>query len=172
METSNGNSGTAVSATRPTEARRLAENRRVALFARELRNAYAQAGRPMSDDTLVQVASSLSESVRCRDSEVCAVFAEAKATADIPTQRQLLDALARLRSRACLTEALPAEQAERILRRARLFGELQRFCYLHGLAGEFLDATERGEGGHWANPGLLREVQRRAMGMGFRYAET
>lgn len=156
----------------PTEARHLAENRRVALFARELRNAYAQAGRPMSDDTLVQVASSLSEAVKCRDSEVATVFAEAKATADIPTQRQLLDALARLRSRACLTEALPREQAERILRRASLFGQLQRFCYLHGLAGDFLDATERGDGGRWANPGLLKDVQRRARAMGFRYAET
>ncbi len=160
------------SETRPTEARALAENRRVALFARELRNAYAQAGRPMSDDTLVQVAHSLSEAVRCRDSEVATVFAEAKAAADIPTQRQLLDALARLRSRACLTEALPPEQAERIARRAALFGQLRDFCYLHGLAGEFLDATARGDGGRWANPGLLREVQRRAIGLGFRYAEA
>lgn len=156
---------------RPTEARRLAENRRVALFARELRNAYAQAGRPMSDDTLVQVASSLSESVKCKDSEVGAVFAEAKATADIPTLRQLLDALARLRSRSCLTEALPREQAERIMRRARLFGQLRDFCYSHGLTGAFLDATEKRDG-RWADPGLLRDVQRRAMGMGFRYAET
>lgn len=156
---------------RPTEARMLAENRRVALFARELRNAYAQAGRPMSDDTLVQVAHSLSESVKCRDEEVGAVFAEAKSTADIPTQRQLLDALARLRSRACLTEALPREQAERIFRRAKLFGQLRDFCYLHGLAGAFLDATEKRDG-RWANPGLLRDVQRRAKGLGFRYAET
>lgn len=156
---------------RPTEARRLAENRRVALFARELRNAYAQAGRPMSDDTLVQVASSLSESVKCKDSEVGAVFAEAKAVADIPTLRQLLDALGRLRSRSCLTEALPRGQAERIMRRARLFGQLRDFCYAHGLAGAFFDATEKRDG-RWANPGLLRDVQRRAMGMGFRYAET
>lgn len=156
---------------RPTEARRLAENRRVALFARELRNAYAQAGRPMSDDTLVQVASSLSESVKCKDSEVGAVFAEAKAVADIPTLRQLLDALGRLRSRSCLTEALPREQAERIMRRARLFGQLRDFCYAHGLAGAFFDATEKRDG-RWAKPELLRDVQRRAMGMGFRYAET
>lgn len=156
---------------RPTEARRLAENRRVALFARELRNAYAQAGRPMSDDTLVQVASSLSESVKCKDSEVGAVFAEAKATADIPTLRQLLDALGRLRSRSCLTEALPRGQAERIMRRARLFGQLRDFCYAHGLAGAFFDATEKRDG-RWAKPELLRDVQRRAMGMGFRYAET
>lgn len=156
---------------RPTEARRLAENRRVALFARELRNAYAQAGRPMSDDTLVQVASSLSESVKCKDSEVGAVFAEAKATEDIPTLRQLLDALGRLRSRSCLTEALPREQAERIMRRARLFGQLRDFCYAHGLAGAFFDATEKRDG-RWAKPELLRDVQRRAMGMGFRYAET
>lgn len=156
---------------RPTEARRLAENRRVALFARELRNAYAQAGRPMSDDTLVQVAHSLSESVKCRDSEVGAVFAEAKATADIPTQRQLIDALGRLRSRSCLTEALPKEQAERIMRRARLFGQLRDFCYSHGLTGAFFDATEKRDG-RWAKPELLRDVQRRAMGMGFRYAET
>lgn len=156
---------------RPTEARRLAENRRVALFARELRNAYAQAGHPLSDDTLVQVASSLSESVKCRDSEVGAVFAEAKATADIPTQRQLSEALGRLRARACLTEALPREQAERIMRRARLFGQLRDFCYMNGLAGAFFDATEKRDG-RWANPELLRDVQRRAMGMGFRYAET
>lgn len=156
---------------RPTEARRFAENRRVALFARELRNAYAQAGRPMSDDTLVQVASSLSESVNCKDSEVGAVFAEAKATADIPTLRQLLDALGRLRSRSCLTEALPREQAERIMRRARLFGQLRDFCYTHGLTDAFVDATEKRDG-RWANPGLLRDVQRCAMGMGFRYAET
>lgn len=156
---------------RPTEARRLAENRRVALFARELRNAYAQAGHPLSDDTLVQVASSLSESVKCRDSEVGAVFAEAKATADVPTQRQLSEALGRLRARACLTEALPREQAERIMRRARLFGQLRDFCYMNGLAGAFFDATEKRDG-KWANPELLRDVQRRAMGMGFRYAET
>lgn len=156
---------------RPTEARRLAENRRVALFARELRNAYAQAGHPLSDDTLVQVASSLSESVKCRDSEVGAVFAEAKATADVPTQRQLSEALGRLRARACLTEALPQEQAERIMRRARLFGQLRDFCYMNGLAGAFFDATEKRDG-KWANPELLRDVQRRAMGMGFRYAET
>lgn len=156
---------------RPTEARRLAENRRVALFARELRNAYAQAGHPLSDDTLVQVASSLSESVKCRDSEVGAVFAEAKAVADVPTQRQLSEALGRLRARACLTEALPREQAERIMRRARLFGQLRDFCYMNGLAGAFLDATEKRDG-KWANPELLRDVQRRAMGMGFRYAET
>lgn len=156
---------------RPTEARRLAENRRVALFARELRNAYAQAGRPMSDDTLVQVASSLSESVKCKDAEIGAVFAEAKATADIPTQRQLTEALGRLRARACLTEALPREQAERIMRRARLFGQLRDFCYSHGLAGAFFDATEKRDG-RWADPGLLRDLQRRAMGMGFRYAET
>lgn len=157
--------------TRPTEARRLAENRRVALFARELRNAYAQAGRPLSDDTLVQVASSLSESVKCRDSEVVAVFSEAKAASDIPTLRQLLDALGRLRSRSCLTEALPREQAERIFRRAKLFGQLRDFCYSHGLTGAFFDATEKRDG-RWANPGLLREVQRRAMGMGFRYSDT
>lgn len=157
--------------TRPTEARRLAENRRVALFARELRNAYAQAGHPLSDDTLVQVASSLSESVKCRDSEVGAVFAEAKAVADVPTQRQLSEALGRLRARACLTEALPREQAERIMRRARLFGQLRDFCYMNGLAGAFFDATEKRDG-RWANPELLRDVQRRAMGMGFRYAET
>ena len=156
---------------RPTEARRLAENRRVALFARELRNAYAQAGHPLSDDTLVQVASSISESVKCRDSEVGAVFAEAKAAADIPTQRQLSEALVRLRARACLTEALPREQAERIMRRARLFGQLRDFCYSHGLAGAFFDATEKRDG-RWAKPELLRDVQRRAMGMGFRYAET
>lgn len=156
---------------RPTEARRLAENRRVALFARELRNAYAQAGRPLSDDTLVQVASSLSESVKCRDSEVAAVFSEAKAASDIPTLRQLLDALGRLRSRSCLTEALPREQAERIFRRAKLFGQLRDFCYSHGLTGDFFDATEKRDG-RWANPGLLREVQRRAMGMGFRYSDT
>lgn len=156
---------------RPTEARRLAENRRVALFARELRNAYAQAGHPLSDDTLVQVASSISESVKCRDSEVGAVFAEAKATADVPTQRQLSEALGRLRARACLTEALPREQAERIMRRARLFGQLRDFCYMNGLAGAFFDATEKRDG-KWANPELLRDVQRRAMGMGFRYAET
>ncbi len=156
---------------RPTEARRLAENRRVALFARELRNAYAQAGHPLSDDTLVQVASSLSESVKCRDSEVGAVFAEAKAVADVPTQRQLSEALGRLRARACLTEALPREQAERIMRRARLFGQLRDFCYMNGLAGAFFDATEKRDG-KWANPELLRDVQRRAMGMGFRYAET
>lgn len=156
---------------RPTEARRLAENRRVALFARELRNAYAQAGHPLSDDTLVQVASCLSESVKCRDSEVGAVFAEAKAVADVPTQRQLSEALGRLRARACLTEALPREQAERIMRRARLFGQLRDFCYMNGLAGAFFDATEKRDG-KWANPELLRDVQRRAMGMGFRYAET
>lgn len=156
---------------RPTEARRLAENRRVALFARELRNAYAQAGHPLSDDTLVQVASSISESVKCRDSEVGAVFAEAKAVADVPTQRQLSEALVRLRSRSCLTEALPREQAERIMRRARLFGQLRDFCYMNGLAGAFFDATEKRDG-KWANPELLRDVQRRAMGMGFRYAET
>lgn len=156
---------------RPTEARALAENRRVALFARELRNAYAQAGHPLSDDTLVQVASSLSESVKCKDAEVGAVFAEAKATADIPTQRQLSEALGRLRARACLTEALPREQAERIMRRARLFGQLRDFCYMNGLAGAFFDATEKRDG-KWANPELLRDVQRRAMGMGFRYAET
>ena len=156
---------------RPTEARRLAENRRVALFARELRNAYAQAGHPLSDDTLVQVASSISESVKCRDSEVGAVFAEAKAVADVPTQRQLSEALGRLRARACLTEALPREQAERIMRRARLFGQLRDFCYMNGLAGAFFDATEKRDG-KWANPELLRDVQRRAMGMGFRYAET
>ena len=156
---------------RPTEARRLAENRRVALFARELRNAYAQAGHPLSDDTLVQVASSISESVKCRDSEVGAVFAEAKAVADVPTQRQLSEALVRLRARACLTEALPREQAERIMRRARLFGQLRDFCYMNGLAGAFFDATEKRDG-KWANPELLRDVQRRAMGMGFRYAET
>lgn len=161
-----------VATPRPTEARELAENRRVALFARELRNAYAQAGRPMSDDTLVQVAHSLSETVRCKDGEVPSVFAEAKATADIPTQRQLLDALGRLRSRACLTEALPREQADRIFRKARLFGQLQRFCYLNGLAGDFLDATVRGDGGRWAAPERLRDLQRRAMALGFRYAET
>ncbi len=155
----------------PTEARHLAENRRVALFARELRNAYAQAGHPLSDDTLLQVASSLSGAVKCADAEIPLVFAEAKAVTDIPTLRQLLDAVARIRTRSCITEALPQEEADRITRRASLYRQLQDFCYRHGLADAFLDATEKTDG-RWARPGALRDVQRRAIGLGFRYAEA
>lgn len=85
----------------PTANRHLAANVRVAMFARELRNSYAAAGRPLSDDTLTQVAASLASVLpEIKDAEIAATFAEARNAADIPTQRHLKDAHLRIRERA------------------------------------------------------------------------
>lgn len=74
-----------------------AENRRAAVFASEIKMSYAAAGRPLSDDTILQVAESLSRAIPCKDGEIRAVFAEARDTDDFPTQKALLAALRRLR---------------------------------------------------------------------------
>lgn len=72
---------------------------REAAFAAEVKTAYAQKGRPLSDDTVVQVAKGLSLAVGCRTEDVAEVFRIAKATDDIPTQRVLMDATAELSRR-------------------------------------------------------------------------
>lgn len=85
----------------PTANRHLAANVRVAMFARELRNSYAAAGKPMSDDTLTQVAAILASALpEVKDAEIASTFAEARNVADIPTQRTLKEAHLRIRERA------------------------------------------------------------------------
>lgn len=68
-----------------------------AIYVKELSDAYAAAGKPLSDNTLVSVAGSLVDAVGARRDEIHEIFLRAKDTADLPTQRQLVAALRSLR---------------------------------------------------------------------------
>lgn len=68
-----------------------------ALYTKELSDAYAAAGRPMADANLLSVAKSLVDPVGATSGEVRGMFAIAKASTDLPTQRNLMAALRTLR---------------------------------------------------------------------------
>lgn len=77
-----------------TAADALVRNRIEAIYASELKNAYAAAGRPLSDDTIASVAASLAAAIPADPDEIRPMFREARSRADIPTQRLLIDSLA------------------------------------------------------------------------------
>lgn len=70
---------------------------REARFCAQLRIAYAAAGKPLSDSTLVEVAKSLASAVNAKAEEIAPMFEEARNRADIPTQRELVRALGDIR---------------------------------------------------------------------------
>lgn len=145
-------------------------NGRAFVFLTELKLAYSAAGKPLSDQTLCEVARRLSESVPCEDAEIVPMFARAKDMADVPTQRTLVRALEQIRDD--IPAVQPQAQGEvefaRLWERCKAFEQLQNFCYRNGMTEQFFYATEKIDG-KWAHPYQLEKLKSYARNMGFRY---
>jgi len=149
-------------------------NGRFFTFLTQLKLAYAQAGRPLEEATLGEVAKSLSFAVPCLDSEIAAVFSAAKGLADVPTQKTLQKALGMVRKDPSRFEVRydpkPSgrDSAQRAFEISEAFRQFEDFCESHGLHDAYLFATEK-SGGKWAHPDSLQKLKRRAAELGFRY---
>lgn len=137
-----------------TAADALVRNRIEAIYASELKNAYAAAGRPLSDDTIAIVAASLAAAIPADPDEIRPMFREARSRADIPTQRLLIDSLAAIRERRAQRSAIPGPGP----------GDMSVKEW-HALTGD--DAYERLRCGEILSEEYLADRDRRLRGMGF-----